>query len=162
MSAFHKSEKPAGNQAECRESDIAHSLQRWNRHAELATARESEQEGKERGSGRHLFDLQRTGSHTLEEPLGPVPSPDCSFSRIQIRQYLRPGQYLVEKMAQCSRWASPTKPDNLYAASWLSKDSSNSIGDMYAMELWSRSLLYQMSHSKTAFLASSRVEKCVS
>ena len=59
-------------------------------------------------------------------------------------------------------WASPTKPDNLYAASWLSKDSSNSIGDMYAMELWSRSLLYQTSHSKTAFLASSRVEKCVS
>jgi hypothetical protein len=63
---------------------------------------------------------------------------------------------------KAKNWASPTKPDNLYAASWLSKDSSNSIGDMYAMELWSRSLLYQMSHSKTAFLASSRVEKCVS
>jgi hypothetical protein len=127
MSAFHKSEKPAGNQAECRESDIAHSLQRWNRHAELATARESEQEGKERGSGRHLFDLQRTGSHTLEEPLGPVPSPDCSFSRIQIRQYLRPGQYLVEKMAQCSRllWKGDEK---VMAQALVKQGSFNDLG----------------------------------
>ena len=37
------------------------------RHAELAAAQGSEQEGEQRRSGRHLFDLQRTGSHALEQ-----------------------------------------------------------------------------------------------
>ena len=47
----------------------------------------------------------------------------------------------------------------LYAASWLSQDSSNSWGDAYPRELWSRSLLYHMTHSNIASRASSFVAK---
>ena len=45
----------------------------------------------------------------------------------------------------------------LYAASWLSQDSSNSWGDAYPRELWSRSLLYHKTHSNIGSLASSFV-----
>ena len=47
----------------------------------------------------------------------------------------------------------------IYAASWLSQDSSNSWGDAYPRELWSRSLLYHITHSNIASRASSFVAK---
>ena len=61
------------------------------------------------------------------------------------------------------RRPSPTKPDSDHAASVLVKDASScigdSIGDVYEMEPWSRSLLHQMFHSNTSRCASSLVER---
>jgi hypothetical protein len=49
------------------------------------------------------------------------------------RSHTKPGTLLKSQIpvrTWAEWWASPAKPDNRHAASWLIQNSSNSIGDM--------------------------------
>lgn len=82
-------------------------------------------------SDRRLSDLISVGLLTKVFPPELVDEVIAATERTEQRKRSLPARVV----AYFAIWSSPTKPDSRHAASLLTRDSSNSIGDIYEMEL---------------------------